>query len=45
MENMKALSLTIKKLWPMLKFFLKVGQWSRSRSHVQNFGAVGKVLS
>ena len=25
-----------KKLWPMLKFFSKLGQRSRSRSHVQN---------
>ena len=33
---MKDLSLIIKKLWPMLKFFSKVGQRSRSRSHVQN---------
>ena len=32
MPSMKALSLIIKKLWPMLKFF----QRSRSRSQVQN---------
>ena len=37
MPSMKALSLIIKKLWPMLKFFFsKVGQRSRSRSHIQN---------
>ena len=38
MANMKALSLRIKKLWPMLKFFQKVyvGQRSRSMSQVQN---------
>ena len=35
MPNMKSLSLTIKKLWPMLKFS-KVGQRSRSMSQVQN---------
>ena len=35
MPNMKALSHRLKKLWPMLKFS-KVGQRSRSRSHVQN---------
>ena len=37
MPSMKALSLIIQRLWPMLKFFSKVGQRSRSkRSHVQN---------
>ena len=40
---MKALSLRIKKLWPMLKFF-KVGQRSRSRSHVQNLWLCQKGL-
>ena len=34
MCNMKALSLMVKKLWPMLKFS-KVGQTSRSRSRGQ----------
>ena len=29
---MKALSLLVRKLWPRLKFFSKVGQTSRSRS-------------
>ena len=33
---MKALSHRRKKLWPMLKFFSKVGHRSLSRSHVQN---------
>ena len=36
MSNMKALSRRIKKLWPMLKFFSKVGQRSRLRLQVQN---------
>ena len=35
MPNMKALSLTIKKLWPMLKFF-KSRSKVMSRSQVQN---------
>ena len=33
-SNIKALSLTVQKLWPMLKFFSNVDQ--RSRSHDQN---------
>ena len=32
---MKALSLHVRKLWPRLKFFSKVGQTSRSRSQGQ----------
>ena len=35
MPNMKALPPGTNELWPMLKFF-KLGQRSRSRSHVQN---------
>ena len=35
MPNMKAPSLSIKKLWPML-VFSKIRQSSRSRSQVQN---------
>ena len=31
MCNMKALSLLVRKFWPRLRFFLKVGQTSRSR--------------
>ena len=42
MPNMKALSLTIKKLWPMLKFFK-----SRPKVTVKvtNSKFIGKVLS
>ena len=32
MCNMKALSLQVRKLWPRLKVFSKVGQTSKSRS-------------
>ena len=35
MPNMKALSETVQKLWPMLFFFFKVGHRSRSRSQVK----------
>ena len=35
MCNMKALPLLVRKLWPMLEFFSKVGQTSRSRSQGQ----------
>ena len=35
MCNMKALSLLVRKLWPRLEFFKRVGQTSRSRSRGQ----------
>ena len=43
-NNMKALSLTIEKLWPMLKFFSKVGQRSQSRSQGQKLWYCWKGL-
>ena len=45
MLNMKGLSLRIKQLWPILMlFFSKVGQRSRSRSHVENLWYRPKCL-
>ena len=46
MPNMKAMPLSTKELWPMLKFFSKVGQRSQSRSHVQSlwYDRKGQVI-
>ena len=43
MPNMEALSLRIKKLWPMLNFS-KVGQRLRSRSNDQNLWYCGEGI-
>ena len=45
MSNMKALSETVNKLWPMLFFFFKVGHRQRSRSQVKIFCMSVKPLS
>ena len=45
MPNMKALSLVIKKLWPMLKFLKKLVKGHGQGHKFKIYGTVGKVLS